>query len=236
MIPANNILEADQIVLAEAIVLIEHRDLRVWLGCEDVPSVNMRLSLVVGNAADGPGEMLGIGKHRRAGQHEKLGHLVVVAILPDRCVWRRAESVGQKGDMLLLDQPPHLLNRLRRAIGVVEADEIDLAAVNPALIVDHLEIGSLGAADHAKGGCGPAVGYCLPDLDFRVGDAGRIFGPPWPDALGGICGGGRGRLQQETARDHAVPPGWLLLRWSSSKTLHEKFTRDFLGTFFNRTL
>jgi hypothetical protein len=72
-----------------------------------------------------------VGKHRRAALDEKLRHLIVVAILPDRGVWRRAESVGQERDMLLLDEAADLFDRFRRAIGVVEADEMILRPLIP---------------------------------------------------------------------------------------------------------
>ena len=54
---------------------------------------------------------------------------------------RRAEAVEHEGDLLLLDEAARLLDGLRRAVAVVEADQIDLAAVHAALLVDHLEIG-----------------------------------------------------------------------------------------------
>jgi hypothetical protein len=108
--------------------------------------------------------------------------------------------------MLLLDETPDLLHRFRRTVAVVEADEIDLAPVHPALIVDHLEVGRLGTADRPKGRRRTAVGYRLTDLDFRIGDAGCVLGAGGTGASGGICGGGRSRLQQDTTRNHAVPP------------------------------
>ena len=46
--------------------------------------------------------------------------------------------------LFLLDQLAHLLDRAWRTVAVVQADEVDLAAVDPALIVDHLEVGGLG--------------------------------------------------------------------------------------------
>ena len=76
---------------------------------------------------------------------EQLRDFVVVEILPDRDVGRCAERAEQERDLLLLDEAAHLLDGLRRAIAVVEADEVDLAAVHPALLVDHLEIGGLRA-------------------------------------------------------------------------------------------
>jgi hypothetical protein len=61
-----------------------------------------------------------------------LRHLVVVEILPDRSVRRRAKAVENEGDLLLLDQAADLFDGLGRAVAVVEADEVDLATVNAA--------------------------------------------------------------------------------------------------------
>jgi hypothetical protein len=36
-----------------------------------------------------------------------------------------------------------------KTVGVVQADEVDFAAVDAALVVDHFEIGQFRAADHA---------------------------------------------------------------------------------------
>ena len=136
---------------------------------------------------------------------EQLRHLVVVQILPDRGVRRRAEAIEHERDLLLLDQPTDLLDGLGRAIGVVEADEVDLAAVHAALLVDHLEVGGLRAPDHAVGRRRPAVGHGLPDLDLGVGDAGRIVGARRTRACGeGRCGGAR--LQECTSSDHVDSP------------------------------
>jgi len=42
----------------------------------------------------------------------------------------------------LLDEAARLLDRLRRAVAVVDADEFDLAAVDAAVVVDHAEKGA----------------------------------------------------------------------------------------------
>src|SRR5260370_17965347 len=68
--------------------------------------------------------------------------------------------------LLLLDQLAHLLHRLGRAVAVVERDEVDLAAVDAALIVDHLEIGGLGPPDRPVGGGGTAIRPDVATLGF----------------------------------------------------------------------
>jgi hypothetical protein len=110
-------------------------------------------------------------------------------------VGRSADGLEQERDMLLLDEAAKLLDRLRRAVAVVDADEGDLTAVDAALIVDHLEIGDFGAANHAIGRSRPAIWHGLADLDFRVGDARRVLGLGGPEAWGGIGRDGRSGLQ-----------------------------------------
>ena len=195
VIRAETGLQPDEVVLAEVVVGVEHRDLGVRLGRQNVLGVDARLRLVAGVVADRPGKMLRVVPLGRAGGDEELRHLFVVAIGPDRGVGRSAQRLEQERHLFLLDETADLLDRLRRAVAVVEADQIDLAAIDPALLVDHLEIGGLGAPDHAIGGSRAAIGHGLPDLDLGVGDAWRVGG------AGGTrtCGEGRGggaRLQE----------------------------------------
>jgi hypothetical protein len=102
--------------------------------------------------------MLRVVEDGRAGGDEQLRYLVVIEILPDRSISRRAKAVEYKGDPLQLDQAAGLLDGLGRAVAVVETDEIDLAAVDAARFVDHPEICDLRSADHAIGGSCAAVG------------------------------------------------------------------------------
>ena len=65
------------------------------------------------------------------------------------------ERAEHQQHFVLLDEFSGLLDRLRRRVGVVEADELDLAAVDAAFGVDLLEIGLLRPADDAEAGAGP---------------------------------------------------------------------------------
>jgi len=59
-----------------------------------------------------------------------------------------------------------VLDCLWRRVRIVEADELDLAAIDAALSVDLLEIGLLRPADDAEAGCRAAIGQRLPDADL----------------------------------------------------------------------
>jgi hypothetical protein len=67
-----------------------------------------------------------------------------------------------EGDLILLDELARLLEGLWGRVTIVDTDEVDLAPVDAAPIVDHRQIGSLGDAD------GP------------IGAGGLLYGMVWP--------------------------------------------------------
>ena len=90
-------------------------------------------------------------------------------------VGRGSERAEHQQHFFLLDQLAGLLDRLRRRVGVIEGDELDLAAVDAAFGVDLLEIGLLRPADDAEAGYRAAIGQRLADADFVlvvVGESG----------------------------------------------------------------
>ena len=88
---------------------------------------------------------------------------------------RRAERGEHQENLVALDQLADLLDRLRRRIGIVVGDEVDLAAVDAALIVDHPEVGGIGLADDRVNRGRAAIGHRVADLDLGVGDADVVF-------------------------------------------------------------
>src|SRR5258708_11058938 len=105
---------------------------------------------------------------------------------------------------------PSLLHRLRRAIGVVIAYEVDLAAVHAAIVVEHPKIGAHRLADDAVGRGRPAIRHDVADLDLGVGDAPVVF-----FLRGGRHGGrgddegGKSKLLNEMRTDKTAPDGLL---------------------------
>ena len=81
--------------------------------------------------------------------------------------------------MILLDQLTGLLDGARRIVAVVIDDEVDLAAVHAAAVVDHLEESDLRLGNVAGHGEGSGERRGLADLDRGVGDAGsrNAFAP-----------------------------------------------------------
>ena len=86
-----------------------------------------------------------------------------------------AQALEDEGDLVLFDEPADLFDSLGRVVTVVEANQIDLAAINPAMLVEHLEVGKLGLADGAVGGSRTTVGHGLANLDLGICDTGTVF-------------------------------------------------------------
>ena len=172
---AETFLEALDVVLAEVVVLIEHRHLGVRLLLQQILGIDPRLVLVVGLPSHGPGEVLRIVPLRRAGGDEQLRDLLGVQILLDCRVGRRAQRIEHQQHLVALDQLAGVLNRFGRAVGVVVGDEVHLAPVDAALLVDHLEVGRFGLADDAVGGGGTTIRHDVADLDLRVARARVVF-------------------------------------------------------------
>ena len=120
--------------------------------------------------------MLGVGDGFGQRRYEQLWNFVVVEILPDGEIGGVAKRAKDEGDAFLLDETPRLLDSLRRAVAVVDANQVDFAAVDAALFVNHPEVGRFRPADDAIGRSRPAVGHGLANLDLRAGDPGSVGG------------------------------------------------------------
>jgi hypothetical protein len=108
-------------------------------------------------------------------QGKSFGSFHFVAPVATNRVRRRAQRVEDQQHLVALDQFARLLDGFWRAVGIVIADEVDLAAVDAALGVDLVEVGLFGLADHAIGGSGSAIGHDVADLDLGIGGPGVIF-------------------------------------------------------------
>ncbi|MGY3078460.1 hypothetical protein ACVWZZ_004868 [Bradyrhizobium sp. LM6.10] len=102
-------------------------------------------------------------------------HLLGIEIFLHGCVHGRADDLEGQEHLVAFDELANLLHGFRRRIGVVILDQIDLAAVDAALVVDHLEIGSLGLADRRIGRRRSRKRHRLAHLDLGVTGARIIF-------------------------------------------------------------
>src|SRR5258708_32823153 len=104
-----------------------------------------------------------------AGADEQLWDVPLVHVAPDRTVGGRPELARSEENLVALDQLAGHLDSLGRRIAGVAGDEVDLAAVYAALIVDHLEI----SGHRYRNGAGvrqrATIGAGVADLDLRGG-------------------------------------------------------------------
>ncbi len=162
--------------------------------------------LVVGLEAHGPREVLWIVPPGGAGGDKQLRHLVIVHVALDRGVGRSAQRVEDQQHLVALDQPPRLFHRRRRTVGIVVGDEGDLAAVDAALLVDLVEVGNLGLADHAIGGRRPTIRHDVADLDLGVAGAGIVLAGGNGTSGGGEDDGGRQCCGAQNCWAHGLSP------------------------------
>ena len=117
--------------LAQLIVLVEDADLRIGLRGEDVLGVDAPLGAGGRVEADRPGEILGIVKLIGTGRDKQLRCLVLVEIGPNRQIGEAAKALKGERDAVFFYEPPGQLDGLGRAIAIIKADEVELAAVAP---------------------------------------------------------------------------------------------------------
>jgi hypothetical protein len=145
-----------------------------------------------------------------------------------------ADRGEDQRDFIVFHQPPGLLHGFRRRVAVVKRDQVDLAAVDAAALIEHLEIADLTLAERAERRDRPAVRHGLADLDFGCGDAAhfgcdrggrpyqhgkraRYKSPdkthrhPLPFYFGHAsdCRPWQARFSPRARRKHAMAPGWM---------------------------
>jgi hypothetical protein len=125
--------------------------------------------------------VLRIAKARGAGDDKQLRDPHHIHVLLDGGIGRGAERAEDQQHGIALDQLARLLHRLRRTVAVIVGDEVDLAAVDAAIVVDHAEIGTHRLADDAVGRRRPTIGHDVANLDLGIGYAGVVFF--WANAL-----------------------------------------------------
>ena len=103
-------------------------------------------------------------------------HLLLVHIAHDRRVGRGAQRIEQEGNLVLFDEAPHILHRLRWAVAVIQRNEVDLVPGDAALVVHHLEKCGVQLADRTVGGNRPAIRHRVADLDLGRRHAGCVGG------------------------------------------------------------
>ncbi|MGY4411874.1 hypothetical protein ACVWW4_003610 [Bradyrhizobium sp. LB7.1] len=90
-------------------------------------------------------------------------------------VGRRADAAEDQQHFLALDQPPRLLHRLRRAVGIIRDDHLDAASVDATVVVHLAEIRLRRFRDLRERRHRAAQRRGGADLDGLVVGAGIVF-------------------------------------------------------------
>jgi hypothetical protein len=131
--------------------------------------VDHALGVIVGLPAHRPRIGCGFRHPIGPGAEKQRRHLFRIEVFLNREIGWRAEGADDRKDFVAFNQPAGLLDRLRRAMAVVQRDQVDFAAIDPAFGVDLLKIGRGSAPDGSEARRSTAVRHGLADLDLGVG-------------------------------------------------------------------
>src|SRR5207245_4170019 len=105
--------------------------------------IKTRSQSVARGETDRVGGRLVIAPAVSAARDEQLRNFSLVEIFCDRDLSGRPNRTVSKGDVVHFDQLARLVAGSPQLEGVVDTDQVDLATIDPALIVDHLQVGLL---------------------------------------------------------------------------------------------
>ena len=144
---AEHVLQPQQIIASEIVVLRDHREFGIGIFGQRMARVKPRLVAERPLHAQCRLRVLrDVGELRGTGADEQLRDVLALQIFGDRGVVSGADRGENQGDLVALHQPPGLLHGLRRGVAIVKRNQVDLAAVDAAALVDHLEIADLALA------------------------------------------------------------------------------------------
>src|SRR5260370_30822099 len=94
-----------------------------------------------------------------------------IDVLQNRRISSSSNDIEKSEHFVRFDQLASLLDRFRWPETIVVRDELDLSAVDPALLVYHLEVSGLGLSDGGISRLGAAVGHYVADLYRGLGNS-----------------------------------------------------------------
>ena len=144
---AKGFLQARKIVLAGLIVLVEQADLRVRMVVQDVACIDADLGSQVWCEPHGPWMVDRILEPHCAPADEELRDLAVIEVFLNRDVGRAPDRLEYEQYLVAFDELAHLLDGLGWRPRVIVGDQVDLASIDAAELVDHPEIRGLDFAD-----------------------------------------------------------------------------------------
>jgi hypothetical protein len=149
----------------------------VWILLENVSRVKTRgQSIAREHAGDRVGRRLVIAPAVGAAHDEQLRNFSLVEIFRDLELSGRPNRTESEGDVVHFDQLARLVPGSPCQEAVVDTDQVDLAAIDATLIVDHLHVGLLGQADRREPGARAGIRHGLADLDLAIGHPRRVLG------------------------------------------------------------
>src|SRR5262249_29522558 len=173
---AQHVAQAGRIVVTELSVLMEDTDFWIWILLENVSRVKTRgQSIAREYAGDRVGRRLVIAPAIGAARDEQLRNFSLVEIVRDRELSGRPNRTIGKGDVLHFDELARLVAGSPRQEAVVGTDQVDLATIDAALIVDHLHVGLLGQTERREPGARTGIRHGLADLDLSIGHPRRVL-------------------------------------------------------------
>ena len=138
---AENLLQALQIFRAHQVILIEDRNLAAWMVLQQVLRIDVGFGHISRQEAHGPWKLAWLVHGSRSRQGKKVRHLFRIQVGLDRRVGGSADSAHGKQNLVLLDQFAGHIQGFFGIVAVIIDDHVDLAAVDPALGIDLVEIG-----------------------------------------------------------------------------------------------
>src|SRR5260370_18722889 len=145
---AQHVAHAGRIVATVVMVLMEDADFWIWILLENVSLVKTRAqSIARAHAGDRVGPSLVIAPAVGAALDEQLRNFSLVEVFRNLELSGRPNRTESKGDVLHVNQLARLVPGSPRQEAVVDTDQVDLAAIDAALIVDHLHVGLLGPTE-----------------------------------------------------------------------------------------
>src|SRR5277367_4900116 len=142
---------------------------------KDKFSVGHSFASIGGEKSHGPGKVSWIVEYGRTRFDEKLRDFSLVHVVADGEIALRSYRTKDQQHFVVFHQLAREVGCLGCFRSVVYADEIDFSTVNPAAIVDHLEIRRLCPRDGGEFVPPTGIWRDIPNLDFSIGRA-RIIG------------------------------------------------------------
>src|SRR6185437_686621 len=147
---AQSFLQALEQVAPELIVFPKNNDLAVGIERLNVVRVDTSLRAERWLPAHHPVKCLRITPLLVPGRNEELRYLPLVEKLPHGKIAGRSEGAEHQQYVIPLDQPVRQIERGGWIGMIVVGNEPHLAAINSAVVVDHVEVSGFGLADRAK--------------------------------------------------------------------------------------